>query len=115
MDDSIPASNVQPPSIPCPRCTFPGPHTLGPGKGPHTAQALCGQCGRHVQWLSTKSPAERAAQRASARQAAMRLQPATRMQREYLARLGYTGPAPQNKLEASEAIKAMLRQREDTP
>lgn len=113
MDDSIPPSNVQPPFKPCRRCQHPGPHTIGPGSGPHKARLLCGACGHFLDWLSTKTPAERAAQRESARQAAMRLQPATRMQRDYLARLGYQGPPPQNKLEASDAIKAMLRQRGD--
>lgn len=43
-----------PPVIPqsiCPRCAFPGPHTTGPGAGPHSARLGCGACGRWLRWL----------------------------------------------------------------
>lgn len=113
MDDSIPASVVQDPSHVCPHCHCPGPHPVGPGTGPHTAKLVCRQCGRFLRWLSTKTPAERAAKAESFRRQTMAQQPATRLQRDYLAKLGYQGPPPQNKLEASDAIKAMLRQRGD--
>lgn len=112
MDDSTPASAVQPPSKPCRRCQSPGPHTIGPGAGPHKARLLCGACGSFIDWLSVRTPEEQRARKESARQEAMRKQPTTRLQREYLAKLGYAGPVPTNKLEASDAIKAMLRQRE---
>lgn len=115
MDDSIPASGVQDPSKPCRRCQHPGPHTIGPGSGPHKASLHCGACGHHIDWLSLRTPAEQHARKESARQEAMRQQPATRLQRDYLAKLGYTGPPPPNKLAASDAIKALLRQREERP
>lgn len=112
MQDSTDPSAGQAPSRSCRRCQHPGPHTIGPGAGPHHARRLCGACGHFLDWLSRRTPAERRARQESARQAAMRQQPATRLQREYLAKLGYTGPPPQNKLDASDAIKALVRQRE---
>lgn len=35
----------------CRHCSFPGPHAVGPGSGPHYQRLLCGQCGRFLQWL----------------------------------------------------------------
>lgn len=40
-----------PNSIACPRCGSPGPHTEGPGAGPHAARLVCGVCGRFLRWL----------------------------------------------------------------
>ena len=42
----------------CPRCGHPGPHTPGPGVGPHYARLVCGACGRFLRWLPRPRPAE---------------------------------------------------------
>jgi hypothetical protein len=40
------------PACSCPSCAYDGPHQIGPGAGPHTAQLICGHCGRWLRWLS---------------------------------------------------------------
>jgi hypothetical protein len=95
----------------CPRCHHPGPHTVGDGSGPHTARLLCGQCSRFLQWLSTQPPAARASKQESERRLWMQTQPVSERQRQYLVLLGYDGPAPQHKAEASDAIQYCLRRR----
>ncbi len=42
----------------CPRCDYRGPHTHGPGAGPHYARLLCGQCQRFLRWIRKPRPVE---------------------------------------------------------
>jgi hypothetical protein len=94
---------------PCPWCAFPGPHQPGPGAGPHAASLRCGHCGRCIQWLSTRSPAERQARRQQARLQAMAQKPPSAAQLTYLQALGDTSPPPATMAEASERIDALVR------
>ena len=99
------------PSPQCPRCHHLGPHTVCDGAGPHSARLLCGRCATFVKWLTTQSPEARAAKRESGRRAWMATQPMSARQQQYLTLLGYEGPVPQNKAEASDAIQSCLRRR----
>ena len=35
----------------CPQCGASGAPIIGPGRGPHAAQARCAQCGRWLKWV----------------------------------------------------------------
>lgn len=94
---------------PCRRCWVIDSPTVGPGSGPHTASARCRHCGRFVQWLSTRSPADRQARRQQARQQAMAHRPPSQPQLAYLQALRDDGPVPGSMLEASERIDALVR------
>lgn len=93
----------------CPQCGVIDPSVVGPGSGPHTASARCRHCGCFVQWLSTRSPAEREAQRQQARRQAMAQRPPSQAQLDYLKALEDDGPGPGSMLEASERIDALVR------
>jgi len=43
--------------ISCPRCGHHGPHSTGPGSGPHHARLVCGRCSRFLAWLPQPRPA----------------------------------------------------------
>lgn len=94
--------------IACPRCGAIDVPTLGPGAGPHAYRARCRHCGRFVQWLSTRAPAERQARRQQARQQAMAQRPPSQAQLDYLRSLGDADPPPTSMLEASERIDALV-------
>ena len=100
------------PAIACRRCGSLGPHRQAPGRGPHHAELVCGDCAAFLQWLSAYSPAERAARRERYRQAAMAQQPVTQKQRNFLQSLGYSGQEPANRLTAHDLIDALLKQGE---
>jgi hypothetical protein len=104
-----PAMPTNPPSIPCPRCGATGPHVRSPGKGPHHIRLDCGRCGAFLRWLSPLPPAECAARRTYHQREAVRQKPPTEAQLQLLARLGYHGPGPGDRLEAAEAIDSILK------
>jgi hypothetical protein len=97
---------------PCRHCGSLGPHSFGPGKGPHKASLTCAGCERLIKWLSCRSPEERAARKRQCQRDWMQTKPPTPAQLTYLARLGHHGPVPADRLAASDAIDAALRQRE---
>lgn len=90
---------------PGPRCWVIDTPALGPGSGPHTASARCAHCGRFLQWLSTRFPADRQARR----QQAMAQKPPSSMQLAFLRSLGDAGPPLANMAEASTRIDARVR------
>jgi hypothetical protein len=96
-------------SCTCPRCGTIDTPSVGPGKGPHVASALCRHCGAFVQWLSQYPPAERQARRQQARDEAMARKPPSDMQLAYLAALGHSGPPPVHMLAASRLIDSLTR------
>jgi hypothetical protein len=118
--DSLP---VTPPTdgrvtleIPCHRCGSLGSHIEGPGVGPHRAKLVCTDCGHFIRWLTSHPPEERAASRQRYQQQWLAQQPATPKQLAYLGALGHQGPAPENRLVASELLETLLRaQRKGTP
>jgi hypothetical protein len=95
----------------CRHCGSLGPHTKGPGAGPHHAQLMCGGCGLHIKWLSTRTPEERAARQRHYQRAWMAQQPPTSPQLAELARLGYQGARPETRLAASDLIDGLRRGR----
>src|SRR5262249_51708519 len=107
--NSIPAGNSA--AIFCRRCGSCGPHQHGPGRGPHAARLVCGQCGQFIAWLSCYSPEEREARRQQARLQAMAQRPPSASQLAYLSALGDDGPPPQTMAEASERIYTLKRGR----
>jgi hypothetical protein len=88
----------------CLRCGAIDMPTIGPGKGPHHASALCRHCGAWLGGLSRYPPAARQARRQQARNEAMARKPATILQLSYLRALGDVGPPPATTLEASQRI-----------
>lgn len=44
------------PSRICSMCTYPGPHQVGTGTGPHDARLVCGPCGHSLRWLPKPPP-----------------------------------------------------------
>ena len=93
----------------CPRCGTIDVPLLRPGAGPHALRALCGHCHAFVQWISVHTPAERAARRDVARQAAMEHYPPSEAQLIYLQALGDIGQPPTTMAEASKRIDALRR------
>jgi hypothetical protein len=85
----------------CSRCGCEDTPVHGPGKGPHTASAVCRHCGEFIRWMTTKTPAELAERHAQ------RLQfvPPSARQLRYLLILGYEGPQPVSMAEASRMIE----------
>ena len=77
---------------------------ISPGSGQPHAAAVCAHCGRHLQWLSAYSPAERESRRQQARLEAMARKAPSPFQLAYLQALGYTGTCPVTMLEASQSI-----------
>ena len=107
----IPQTDAIPPlqPRPCPQCGAIDPPAVGPGSGPHTARARCAHCGRFLQWLSTRPPADRQARRPQARPQAMAARPRSPAQLAYLQALGDGGLAPASMAEASSRIDALAR------
>jgi hypothetical protein len=97
--------------IPCRRCGSCGPHVEGRGTGPHRAKLVCADCGVFLRWLPTHSPENRIARAEYYRRLAQAQQSVTHRQRAFLLVLGHKGAEPKNRLEASEAIDALLGQR----
>ena len=106
-DATAPAQSTLP--LPCHRCGVIDTPALGPGSGPHTASARCAHCGRFLQWLSTRFPADRQARRQQARQQALAQKPPSSMQLAFLRSLGDAGPPLANMAEASTRIDARVR------
>lgn len=101
--------------IPCRTCGSLGPHQKGPGSGPHMAKLICRDCHGFIQWLSTRSPEEKATRAEHFRRQAMANQPPTPQQLGFLRQLDYTGPEPANRLQAHDAIDVLLQGRESRP
>ena len=100
------------PEVPCPRCSVIDIPGVGPGSGPHTASTLCRHCGRFLQWISTKTLAERRVRRQQAQLQAMAQKPPSQLQLAYLVALGNDpGSPPANMAEASARIDALKRGR----
>lgn len=102
-DATAPAQSTLP--LPCHRCGVIDTPALGPGSGPHTASARGAHCGRFLQWLSTRFPADRQARR----QQAMTQRPPSQPQLAYLQALGDDGPVPTSMAEASTRLDARVR------
>lgn len=94
--------------VACPRCGVIDRPAIGPGSGPHYAKETCRHCGGFLQWISQYTQEERDGRRATARAAAMRAKPPSPAQLNLLKALGYSGPQPQNMLEASARIENHL-------
>jgi hypothetical protein len=95
----------------CRRCGAITIPRVTPGTGPHALKANCPDCGSFMQWLSKHSPEERARRQAQARLDAMAHLGPTAPQLAYLKALGDQGPAPANRLEASDRIDQLRKKR----
>jgi len=99
----------------CPCCGVIDLPRLGAGSGPHAARADCAHCGDFLRWLpKSRTPEERAEKDAKAglrRSACMREKLPTPRQIQFLQQLGYCGPRPSNRLEASGLITGLLGER----
>jgi hypothetical protein len=102
-------------TITCLQCGALGAPVVTPGTPPHPLRADCSDCGAFVQWLSRRSPEERAARRDAARQAAMRQKAPTAAQLAYLVALRDPQPAPTTMAEAAERISALLAKKGERP
>jgi hypothetical protein len=71
--------------LPCRHCGYYGIPETGPGSGSHWKSALCARCGRFLQRLSPRPPAERAERAAHFRRQAMANKPPTDKQLRWLA------------------------------
>lgn len=91
--------------IPCPKCGLAAQHKVGAGKGNHYASLLCQNCGRHIKWLSAYTPEEKAKRNT---EGTMMGKPVTEKQLAYLQALGYLGPKPADRLEASMLIEGAI-------
>jgi hypothetical protein len=108
-------TNLLPIEAACRRCGAIDRPRLTVGTSPHAGRENCSHCGAFIRWTprqrTPEECARKAAQAATYREQYMREQAPTERQIKYLRRLGFSGPPPFNKYQASQAIDRLLKER----